>query len=286
MKTRTNQPIELFSTDDIEHLSDSVLNELKCGDIITKQTGNLKHTYVVSYKEEKHGICLSYFACGYLETISYDYINGHWVFNSKDVCLVPEDKTLVLENVSFNEDGQPVLTSANNSLIYQQKPQFLLCKGELNDEIYTRFYIFTGFIEDSIYYNYLSYLYGEQLYFYPYGDDIVCEQNAYAIKNIYLHKVNIRTDGQYSNYSMTILIPTFTSDEITTFSKLKYALKTTDANIASHLPSVIQYKDVDDTANHFYYISSFTSSALELKAIDTPSKTIVNTTFVISDSVS
>ena len=89
MKTRTNQPIELMNTLDIEHLPDDFLDTLKAGDILTKQTGNQKHTYVVSYKEEKHGICITYVACGYMETISYDYTDGHWVFNSKDVIEVP-----------------------------------------------------------------------------------------------------------------------------------------------------------------------------------------------------
>lgn len=126
MKTRTNQPIQLMTTQDIEHLSDSFLNELKCGDIITKQTGEMKHTYVVTYKQEKHGICLSYFACGYLETISYDYTDGHWVFNSKDVCEVPTESgtklykhNLVQEDmyyISFySTHSQPINVSQFNS---------------------------------------------------------------------------------------------------------------------------------------------------------------------------
>lgn len=87
-KTRTNQPVtfDLPVTADIEHLSDDFLNDLHAGDIIEKKTGDMKHTYIVTYKQEKHGICLSYFdGSGYLETISYDYTDGHWVFNSKDV---------------------------------------------------------------------------------------------------------------------------------------------------------------------------------------------------------
>ena len=88
MKTRTNQPIVLPSTADIEHLSDTFIDQLKCGDIIIKKTGEQTHSYRVSYKQEKHGICLTYVDCGYMETISYDYTDGHWVFNSKDVCQV------------------------------------------------------------------------------------------------------------------------------------------------------------------------------------------------------
>ena len=90
LKTRTNQPVsyELDEVTNIQSMSDDLLNSLKAGDIITKETGNMKHTYIVTYKEENHGICLSYFASGYIETISYDYVDGHWVYNSKDVFAV------------------------------------------------------------------------------------------------------------------------------------------------------------------------------------------------------
>lgn len=74
-----------IETNNIETLSDDELNSLKVGDVVQKKTGNQKHCYVVSYKEENHGICLTYVDCGYMETISYDYTNGHWVLNSKDV---------------------------------------------------------------------------------------------------------------------------------------------------------------------------------------------------------
>ena len=37
----------------IKNLSSDVINELKCGDIISKKTGNQYHNYIVTYKEEK-----------------------------------------------------------------------------------------------------------------------------------------------------------------------------------------------------------------------------------------
>lgn len=81
----------------VEELGDEDLNILKAGDIVEKTTGKQRHTYIVTYKEEKHGICLSYFNAGYTETVSYDYVDGHWVFNSKDV--VP------IENVEDAVEG-------------------------------------------------------------------------------------------------------------------------------------------------------------------------------------
>ena len=74
-------------TDDIEKLSQEVLDELECGDVVVKITGKQKHAYQVSYKGEGsgEGICITYVACGYIETISYDNVDGVWTFNSKDV---------------------------------------------------------------------------------------------------------------------------------------------------------------------------------------------------------
>lgn len=73
----------------IKGMTDYQINKLECGDIvvkITKESGhNYNHTYVVSYKENNVGICLTYTACGYIETVSYDFTGGHWVYNSTDI---------------------------------------------------------------------------------------------------------------------------------------------------------------------------------------------------------
>lgn len=284
MKTRTNQPIELFSTDDIEHLSDSVLNELKCGDIITKQTGNMKHTYVVSYKEEKHGICLSYFACGYLETISYDYTDGHWVFNSKDVCLVPEDKTLVLSGVVYDNNYEPQLTNAQLGLIYAKKPNILVCNGvDSGDDEYNNVYVMYN--SDEEYISYINYDADvvQTLQIYPNDDSYDCDVVSKTIKTPTTHRITIATTGLYSNYRCMFIITNYKSPMITNFASLKQAIGTNNADIAPYLPTHIHYGDLDDTADHFYYISSFTSSAITLQAIDTSSKSITTSQFSITD---
>lgn len=94
LKTRTNQPVyyKLPVSSDIEHLSDGLLNSLKVGDVVQKKTGNQKHCYIVTYKGDGagEGICLTYVACGYMETISYDRSGSSWVFNSKDVVEVKD----------------------------------------------------------------------------------------------------------------------------------------------------------------------------------------------------
>ena len=79
-----NAMVEVLN-EEIESLPSEVLEQLDCGDFIIKKTGNMKHRYFVSYKEDGVGICFTYVACGYIETISYDKVDGVWVFNSKDV---------------------------------------------------------------------------------------------------------------------------------------------------------------------------------------------------------
>lgn len=76
----------VYPVDNISNMSDNDINNLKAGDVVVKKTGNQRHAYIVSYKEDKQGICLTYVdGSGYMETISYDYTGGHWVYNSKDV---------------------------------------------------------------------------------------------------------------------------------------------------------------------------------------------------------
>lgn len=77
--------VYFYEVDNIEQLSDAECNMLRCGDVLLKKTANQRHAYRVSYKENGVGMCLTYVDCENAETIAYDYTDGHWVFNSKDV---------------------------------------------------------------------------------------------------------------------------------------------------------------------------------------------------------
>lgn len=74
--------------DDMEKISQDILNKLDCGDMVIKETVEngkvLKHCYVVTHKQDT-GICISYNTTGYSDTYSYDKVDGVWTFNSKDV---------------------------------------------------------------------------------------------------------------------------------------------------------------------------------------------------------
>ena len=71
--------------EDMEKLPDDLLNRLEVGQMLVKKTGAEKHLYFVTYKQARHGICITYNTTGYSDTYSYDYTDGKWVFNSKDV---------------------------------------------------------------------------------------------------------------------------------------------------------------------------------------------------------
>ena len=71
----------------ITEMTNYQINKLECGDMVLKNTNGMHHCYIVSYKQNGVGICLSYSAYGYLETVSYDYNaeTGKWVYNSTDI---------------------------------------------------------------------------------------------------------------------------------------------------------------------------------------------------------
>ena len=78
-----SKPIEVS---DITGLTAEQLDALNVGDKVVKVTGTEKHLYLVTYKAtEGGGICLSYNAAGYGETVSYDRTESGWAYNSTDV---------------------------------------------------------------------------------------------------------------------------------------------------------------------------------------------------------
>lgn len=82
-----NEDGEVTSTSavtDITAMESSLVESLECGDHVLKDTDGQKHLYVVSYKEHHVGICLTYTDASLVETVSYDYTGGKWVYNSTD----------------------------------------------------------------------------------------------------------------------------------------------------------------------------------------------------------
>lgn len=75
----------IFEVTSITSMNSDLIDILQPGDAVIKNESGNKHTYVVTYKQEKTGICLSYFDATITETVSYDYTGGVWVYNSTDV---------------------------------------------------------------------------------------------------------------------------------------------------------------------------------------------------------
>lgn len=75
---------QLYIVDNIKAISGDILTKLKAGDIVLKNTNGQLHAYNVSFKKDGTGICLTYTDASVVETQSYDYTNGAWVYNSED----------------------------------------------------------------------------------------------------------------------------------------------------------------------------------------------------------
>ena len=85
MKTRTNQTIAMLVVASMVTLTTSQINTLSAGDIVLKKDVSGYHAYIVSYKKEGTGICLTYTDASCVETVSYDLVDGEWVYNSTDI---------------------------------------------------------------------------------------------------------------------------------------------------------------------------------------------------------
>lgn len=87
----TSGVTSLSGITDMTKLTTDQCNALECGDIVLKKTGNQYHSYRVSYKEKNTGMCLTYVDASVVETISYDYTDGAWVYNSTDHTTLTPD---------------------------------------------------------------------------------------------------------------------------------------------------------------------------------------------------
>ena len=144
---------DLIEVTNIKQLSDEECNGLKVGDIVAKKTGEQYHCYIVTFKQDKGGLCLSYFDASVIETQSYDYTEGHWVYNSEDktefssigrlpeVTALDNEKVLEVINGAWGKGGKKanvINAPSSTTLTDEEYNQFL--KGSLiNGSIGGRF---------------------------------------------------------------------------------------------------------------------------------------------------
>ncbi len=70
---------------DMTKLTSAQCASLSCGSVIIKNQSGNKHAYIVSFKQEGVGMCITYTDAENVETVSYDYTAGGWVYNSTDI---------------------------------------------------------------------------------------------------------------------------------------------------------------------------------------------------------
>ena len=148
--------------ENITQLTTAQCNRLKCGDRVVKLTGNQKHCYQVSYKEENVGMCLTYTDASLVETVSYDFVTDEWVYNSTDSTSLDKSKvvanptmvgdeenlsSLEIDGVKFKAGGEEVhlyrhivTFSCNNPSFEYRKTLYLTTSAQLTRQEYAAIY--------------------------------------------------------------------------------------------------------------------------------------------------
>ena len=90
----------------IKSLSNDVINNLRCGDVVLKEDSSGKHAYLVSFKSDT-GLCLTYCDASCVETQSYDKSGDNWVYNSEDKCdlINPNFNSVHANEIVENMEG-------------------------------------------------------------------------------------------------------------------------------------------------------------------------------------
>ena len=105
-----------YETTDIQALTNDFINQLKAGDIVLKKDSTGEHAYIVSFKKDLTGMCLTYTDASCVETISYDYTSSNWVFNSKDITYLNATSGTIVDILGLDSQEKLVKGSASNAL--------------------------------------------------------------------------------------------------------------------------------------------------------------------------
>ena len=81
-KSTDSRNISILEVSNITTITTAQLNALNVGDVVIKKVSDKKYTYVVSNKENDVIICLTYVDYTKAETVSYNYTNNAWVYDS------------------------------------------------------------------------------------------------------------------------------------------------------------------------------------------------------------
>lgn len=149
-----NADIKILEVSNITTLTTEQCNSLNAGDVVVKLTSNQKHTYTVSYKENNVGMCLTYVDASVSETVSYDFVEGNWVYNSTDVTPLggSGNVSLYLADVYCDINGYyahlTIQVDDNTLETYENLAEYLITKGCTSNN----FYPLVGRDENSVAY--------------------------------------------------------------------------------------------------------------------------------------
>lgn len=82
--------------ENITALTNAQAEALKAGDVVVKVTGNMKHAYKVTFRNDT-GMCITYADAENVETVSYDKIEGVWTYNSTDITPISNQRAQLVE---------------------------------------------------------------------------------------------------------------------------------------------------------------------------------------------
>ena len=128
---------KVFVSQDITALSGNICSALRCGDIVAKEDSTGRHSYVVSYKKVGEGLCLTYVDASCVETHSYDYVEGSWVYNSKDFFEFKEG----LPSTEGASEGDALVLDA------QKKPKWDKLAKDIDKDV--KVYLENDYTNDS-----------------------------------------------------------------------------------------------------------------------------------------
>lgn len=113
-KNLWNAKVKIIEVSNITAISSEVIETIRSGDIVVKNESGNKHTYIASYKEDGVGLCLTYTDADNVETVSYDYLNGAWTYNSTDYTTISNRQPLLVNQQNIKSvNGQSLLGSGD-----------------------------------------------------------------------------------------------------------------------------------------------------------------------------
>lgn len=89
----------------IKQLTSQECNNIEKGDIVIKEDSTGGHAYICTFKKDGVGMCLTYTDASCVETISYDYVDGAWVYNSMDLTHLQNYEHLSEDQTGVVIDG-------------------------------------------------------------------------------------------------------------------------------------------------------------------------------------